>query len=111
MTRTAIKTVHSAADASTTQNSDTLEMRHYVDVVIHGVTASTDAADGTLVLQGSLDNTNWDDLGTPVTFAAGAQSEIITYNDPLPNYIRISWSEGSNTAGTITTYIQFIDNK
>lgn len=105
--RTSAKTILSAVSAASTQTSASQDMRHYKHIAVQVIAASLDAADGSFVVQGSVDGTNFDDITTSTTLAAGASNQLVLVDDVHCGYVRVVYSEGSNTAGTVTAKIQF----
>tara|TARA_R110002126_G_scaffold15876_2_gene64449 strand:- start:632 stop:970 length:339 start_codon:yes stop_codon:yes gene_type:complete len=105
--RTAAKVMQSALDATSGQTSASCDMRQYTNIAVQGIAASLDQADGTLTIEGSIDGTNWDALATATTFGSGSTNELIFITGVYCQYVRVVWAEGTNTAGTITTKIQF----
>ena len=70
-------------------------------------TTSFNAADATVKLQHSNDNTNWENVTDgSITIASGTATQSLT---PITNiamrYYRIVYTKNSNSAGTITVII------
>lgn len=64
--------------------------------------ASLDAADGTLQFEGSLDNSLWDNIGSATTLSSASGHQFFSLIDEPYKYMRLVYSHGSNTLGTIT---------
>jgi hypothetical protein len=91
------------ANIAGTATCAAVEIPWYADRTIQVVAASYGSA--TLVIQGSLDNTNWvtlaDPQGNALSFTSGAKMEVILENT---RYIRPLTTGGTNTDLTIILY-------
>lgn len=64
--------------------------------------ASLDHVDGTLQFQGSLDNSLWDNIGSATTLSSASGHQAFSLVDEPYKYVRLVYSHGTNTTGTIT---------
>lgn len=72
--------------------------------------ASFNAADATVKLQHSNDNTNWNDVTDgSITIASGTASAVLTpVVDLAMRYYRIVYTKNSNNAGTIQVLVNLL---
>lgn len=68
------------------------------------VTGSTDLK---VLLQGSLDGTNYVTLGSTAGYTSTGKTVVKSTNSTPVQYVRLNVSSQSSTAGTITGYIGF----
>lgn len=100
-TRTIV--VEAAAGAGTSAlTSDSVDLAGY-DSVAFTATIGTANAGNIFHLEGSDDDSNWDDVaGSALTPSANNNPVVIEVNKPLKRYIRIVLTRGASTsAGTI----------
>jgi len=80
----------------------------YGKVSIHYVWSGLDAIDSNIVVQVSNDNTNWQNLPIGVTNLNVAASNEMVFSQDIPYaYIRLYYTVGTVTAGTINAYVCF----
>jgi hypothetical protein len=74
-------------------------------VSVHVVAAGLNAANGAVKLQESNDGANWVDIaGATATLASGTSSNMLKVTAHTGIYIRVVYTKGSNSAGTIVGY-------
>lgn len=104
------------SDSTTSPSSLTVDMSSsfntvatqviYQDNISYQINITTTDSEGTFVLQGSNDNSNWANLGT-MGSAAAANDVIATDYTQFPYaYVRVKYT--SSTAGTGTCTILFM---
>lgn len=98
------------AVATANINSNSVDLNGYVVRQGMSFTANTtsfSAADATVKLQHSNDNTNWTDVTDgSITIASGTASQTLTPITLLgTRYLRIVYTKNTNAAGTITVIV------
>lgn len=101
-------TLLSSASAASNQTSTAFGEARYKYLSVQFVATGLDAADGIIKLQDSNDGTNFNDIsGATITVAAGTSSNMIRYTAFTAEKIRVVWTKGSNTTGTISVIAIF----
>lgn len=83
------------------------------NIGVQVIGASLNAADSTVTLQQSNDGTNFDDVlnadGTvfTITMASGSTNQCEILTNQAFMYLRATYTNGTNSAGTITVLINF----
>ena len=66
------------------------------------VWTGTDSSDGVLVVQTSLDDINWcDEAGSAITITSPSLSQMYNVTAYGQRYVRLKWTAGVTTSGTI----------
>lgn len=83
----------------TTEGLDVL----YFDMgALQAVWTGTDSTTGILLVQTSLDNVNWcDESGSALTITESAENQMYNVTSYGQRYVRLKWTAGDATAGTI----------
>ncbi len=92
----------SVAAIGVDENSLSVDISNYKGFALQIVSTSLNAADATIQVQASIDDTNFDDIGSPVALASGTSTDIINTIDAYYKYFRIAYSHGTVTVGSIT---------
>jgi hypothetical protein len=72
------------------------------------VWSGLDSTNGTLQFEGSIDNTTWFNIGSAFTLSTASGSQGFNISQATDTYqdLRVVYTHGSNTVGTITvTYV------
>lgn len=91
-----------AVNAGSNQTSSAVNVLKYQNVYIAMDWTGLDAADATIQVQGSLDNSFWFDEGAAITLASTPDSELVKLNNCGYKFIRIVYTANSNTQGSLT---------
>lgn len=89
-------------DASQDVTSDEINVLNYKSVYLAINWEDLDAADATIQIQGSLDNSFWFDEGAAITLAATPDSELVKMSDCGYKFVRVVYTANTNAAGTVT---------
>lgn len=90
--------------ADTGDTTSAVDVSNYRGIYISVIADSLNAADGEVKLQASSDGTNFADVSSAsVTLASGNSVNHIIVDYAPYVYFRLVYTEGSNTAGTVTT--------
>lgn len=92
----------SAASAASNQTSVGQDILKYSKLYVVVQAAGLDAADGTVVIQGSIDNSVFVDVASPTVLGSGNTNLAFNIDDANYKYFRVSFVSNTNTAGTIT---------
>lgn len=96
-------TLLTGASAASNQTSAECGSARYKYVSVQFIATSLNATDGVFKLQDSNDGTNWNDIsGATITVASGTSSNMIRYTAFTADKIRVVWTKGSNSTGTIS---------
>ena len=98
-------TLQSALDADTGNTSAGVDLLNYSRFYFSFVATGINAADGVIKLQGSADDSTYDDIsGATYTLATNPNDQTaFNVSDAGYRYFRAVYTEGSNSAGTITS--------
>ena len=92
------------ASAATTANfALTDNISTFTHVAVQVVWSGLDATDGVIKTQWSIDGTNWEDSQT-YTLGTASGSEILSDAEFTAHMFRVSYTKGSNSAGTLNVY-------
>jgi hypothetical protein len=87
-----------AADFTTTG----LDVLYFDMGALQVVWTGSDSTDGILVVQTSLDNVNWcDESGSSLTITSAAENQMYNITSYGQRYVRLKWTAGATTAGTM----------
>jgi hypothetical protein len=89
-----------AANSDHTTSSINILSYRMVGVMANWV--SLDQANATLQFQGSLDDSVWDNVGSPTTLTASTDQQFFSLVDEPFKFMRLVYTHGTNTTGTIT---------
>lgn len=79
-----------------------IEATGYRWVGVQFVATNLNTADGVVKIQDSINGTEFNDItGASITVASGTTSNMIRYTSFTGKYVRVLWSKGTNTAGTM----------
>lgn len=91
-----------AITAATTVTSTPVNITAYK---VAGVVVSwtgLNHVDGTIQFQGSVDGTNYDNIGSATTLATAAGHQSFSLVDEPYSFFQIVYTHGTNTTGTLT---------
>ena len=92
------------ASAATTANfALTDNISTFTHIAVQIVWSGLDATDGVIKTQWSIDGTNWEDSQS-YTLGTASGSEILSDAEFTAHMFRVSYTKGSNSAGTINVY-------
>tara|TARA_R110002020_G_scaffold168262_1_gene356940 strand:+ start:71 stop:421 length:351 start_codon:yes stop_codon:yes gene_type:complete len=92
------------ASAATTANFTlTDNISTFTHVAVQFVWSGLDATDGVIKTQWSIDGTNWEDSQS-YTIGTASGSHILSDDGFTAHMFRVSYTKGSNSAGTINVY-------
>lgn len=96
-----------SADTDTTTELDVSKTQGAKYVGVQAVAAALTHNDGVLKLQDSIDGANWEDVPTATkTFTSPADSVIFRITNHSAKHMRVVYTKGSNTAGTVDVTYQ-----
>jgi hypothetical protein len=88
--------------ATAANTTDAVPTEQVKTLAVQVVCATLSHADGTIKLQYSLDGTNWADVATATTLAAGASVVMLKVDVAHCSYYRAVYAKGSNATGTVS---------
>lgn len=96
-----------AVDASSDQTSSSVNILEYRGFYVSIIASSLNAADSTIVIQASTDDTNWANVsGASVTLGSGNSVEAFNIVDAMYKYFRVVYTSNTVSTGTIT--VQYV---
>jgi len=92
-------------------NTSAIPCEDFKSGTIQGVWTGADATDGTAQIEVSNDGTNWNNLGGNdgrATLSSAEDTQVWILSDINYKYLRFAYTNGTNTAGTITIYVDLL---
>jgi hypothetical protein len=79
-----------------------LEVLYFDMGALQAVWSGTDSSDGILVVETSLDAVNWCvESGSSLTITGAADNQMYNVTSYGQRYVRLKWTAGATTTGTI----------
>ena len=90
-----------AVDASSNQTSSSVNILEYRGFYVSIIAASLNAADATVAIEASADDTNWKQVSS-ITLASGSSVDDFNISNAMYKFFRVVYTATSVTAGTVT---------
>jgi len=106
-----LETLASSVDATASFTTG-INIHNHDNAAFQVVWTGVDADTATIRMQGSNDNSNYENLTTnPTTMTSAADNHIFNVTDAAYHYLRLYYDDQSTSGGTITSVIALKKNR